>query len=153
MVSRANRDKSIWQCKKKKENKKVIFFSTTQMLFVAQTSKAYCWKKLADVFQNNLKTVSFEITPNGMRLQRLDSNQRILIYMDLKAEYFDFFRCSVDSISVGLSPEHFHSMLKGVKKKDSIELRINNDKPEDFVIMIRSSDPNMGRTTTSRLHT
>lgn len=122
-------------------------------IFVAQTSKAYCWKKLADVFQNNLKTVSFEISPMGIRLQRLDSNQRILICMYLEAKFFDFFKCSTDPFSIGLSPEHFHSMLKGVKKKDSIEFRIYQDKPEDFVIMIRSSDPNMGRTTTSRLHT
>lgn len=107
------------------------------IIFRAKTSQAYCWKLLAVLFQNNIRTACFEITQEGIKLRMMDTHRYVLIDMDLLADNFDkFLYTGVNPMFLGINMPHFHKMLKCIKKKDSIELYVDNEYPDDLNIKV-----------------
>lgn len=107
------------------------------IIFRAKTSQAYCWKLLAILFQNNIRTACFEITTDGIKLRMMDTHRYVLIDMDLQAENFDKFTYSRETpFFIGINMPHFHKMLKCIKKKDAIDFYVDDDTPDDLNIKV-----------------
>ena len=107
------------------------------ILFRARTTQAYCWKLLAVLFQNNIRTACFEITHSGIKLRMMDTHKYVLLDMDLQAENFEKFTYNNNvPMFIGINMPHFHKMLKCIKKKDSIELYVDSSTPDDLNIKV-----------------
>jgi proliferating cell nuclear antigen len=98
------------------------------VIFKCKTSEAYHIKVLSDLLTNNLKTGCFEVCKDGIKLCMFDHHRTTLVDMMLFSDNFSFYKFKGDEkFCMGLNLNHFHKMLKSVKKKDSLELFINTD--------------------------
>ena len=118
------------------------------IIFKAKTNNAYIIKILAELLQNNIKTACFEIDKLGIELCMMDHHRTILIQVSLKSEKFNLYKFkSEEKLFLGINLNHFHKMLKSIKKKDSVCLFINDDAPNDLGIKVIPKENN--RITTS----
>ena len=104
--------------------------------FKAETSDAYHVKVLAEILANNLKTGYFLISQNGITLRMMDEPRTTLINLRLDAENFTTykFKTKENSIHAGLNMNHLHKMLKTIKKKDTLQLIIDQKDMNELVI-------------------
>lgn len=118
------------------------------IIFKAKTHCAYTIKILAELLQNNLKTACFEIDKNGIKLSMMDHHETILINLSLESENFILYKFKPkERMFLGINLSHFHRMLKSIKKKDSMQLFIDDDSPNDLGIKVIPKENN--RITTS----
>lgn len=113
------------------------------------TRDAFSLKVLAELLQNNIKTACFEVKQSGITLRMMDHpNNRILIDINMEADNFSVFKFKSDEpLTLGINLSHFHKMLKTVKKRDSLQLFIDDESPTDLGIKIIPKENN--RVTTS----
>jgi len=120
------------------------------IIFKAKTQEAYCLKILAELLANNLKSGCFEIDDNGIVLIMMDHNRKVLINLNLSSINFSTYKFnSPEKLYIGINLNHFHKMLKSIKKKDNIELSINSEEPNDLYIHVIPKDNT--RITTSSI--
>ena len=119
------------------------------IIFKAKSREAYAIKILAELLANNIKTGCFVIDENGISLCMMDHHRRILINLKLNAygEGFTVYKFNSKKLFLGINLNHFHKMLKSIKKKDSIELFIDDESPTDLAIKVIPKENN--RQTTS----
>tara|TARA_Y100000996_G_scaffold406690_1_gene383363 strand:- start:5477 stop:6295 length:819 start_codon:yes stop_codon:yes gene_type:complete len=117
-------------------------------LFKAKTNQGYILKILSELLQHNIKTACFVIDQSGIKLRMMDSHRRILIDFFLKSENFSMYKFKPENkLFIGINLNHFHKMLKSVKKKDSVIFFIDENKIKDFGIRVIPKENN--RITTS----
>ena len=103
--------------------------------FKCKTGEAYHIKVLAELLTNNLKTGCFEVCNDGIRLRMFDHHRKTLVDLDLLSENYSLYKFKNDEkFYLGLNLNHFHKMLKSVKKKDSLQLFINSENPNELGI-------------------
>lgn len=117
------------------------------IIFKAKSQEAYVIKITAELLSNNIKTGCFVIDETGIYLCMMDHNRRVLINLELKAEGFSLYRFNSKRMYLGLNLSHLHRMCKSIKKKDSIELYIDDASPNDLAIKVIPKENN--RITTS----
>lgn len=112
-------------------------------LFKAKTPEGFKIKMLAELLQNNIKTACFEISESGIKLRMINSHRIILIDLELSADNFTIYKFrSENKITIGINLNHFHKMLKSIKKKDNIILFIRNDNPTELGIKVIPKENN-----------
>ena len=103
--------------------------------FKCKTGEAYHIKVLAELLTNNLETGCFEVCNDGIRLRMFDHHRKTLVDLDLLSENYSLYKFKNDEkFYLGLNLNHFHKMLKSVKKKDSLQLFINSENPNELGI-------------------
>lgn len=112
------------------------------IIFKAKTSEGYIIKQLIELLQNNIKTACFKISTNGISLCMTDNNRKILIDFNLNCDSFSLYKFKGNTRLLGLNMTHFHKMVKPIKKKDSIILFIDNEKPNDLGIKVIPKENN-----------
>jgi proliferating cell nuclear antigen PCNA len=118
------------------------------VIFKAKTHNAYTIKILAELLQNNIKTACFEIDDEGIKLCMMDYHRTILIHVFMESHNFTLYKFKAkEKLFLGINLNHFHKMLKSIKKKDSMELFINDESPNDLGIKVIPKENN--RITTS----
>jgi len=118
------------------------------IIWSLKSRDAYSLKILAELLQNNIKTACFAIDQKGMRLRMMDYGKTILIDLELDADCFSVYKFKPkEKLDIGLNLTHFHKMLKSVKKRDSIQLFIDDETPTDLGIKVIPKENN--RVTTS----
>jgi proliferating cell nuclear antigen len=113
----------------------------------AKTLEGHVVKTLTELLQNNIKNGCYEIDKDGIYFRMTDSNKRILFDLELNNENFSIYRFNGDKIYMGINQSHLYKMLKSVKKKDSVEFIIDDERPNDLAINIIPKEKN--RVTTS----
>lgn len=117
-------------------------------IFKAKTQEAYCIKILAELLANNIKTGCFVIDEEGISLRMMDHHRTILIDLNLVSENFSSYKFNgPKKMYIGINLNHFHKMLRSIKKKDSIELFIDSKSPNDLAIKVIPKENN--RVSTS----
>lgn len=108
------------------------------VIFRAKTQEAYAIKILAELLANNIKTGCFELDKEGINLLMVDTaNKTSLIVVKLFADNFKIYRYNgVDKMYLGINLTHFHRMLSSIKKKDALELYIDDENINDLCIKI-----------------
>ena len=105
------------------------------IIFKCKSMEAYQIKILAELLTNNLKHGCFDLTDDGITLRMFDQPRRTLVDLNLQAENFSLYKFkSDDKFCLGLNLNHFHKMLKSIKKKDSLQLFINSENPNELGI-------------------
>lgn len=124
-----------------------------EYLFRCKTNDAYVIKTLVELLHHTLKTACFQITPLGLTLRMMDSNQKLLIDLKLESDNFFGFHFSTkvenQCINIGINLNHFYRMLKSVKKRDSLVFFIEENNIHYLGIEIIPKD--MNRKTVSMI--
>ena len=103
--------------------------------FKCKTGEAYQIKVLAELLTNNLKTGCFEVNDDGIILRMADQLRMTLVDLNLLSENFSLYKFNQkNKLCLGLNLNHFHKMLKSIKKKDCLQLFINEDTPTELGI-------------------
>lgn len=119
------------------------------IIFKAKSQEAYVLKITAELLSNNIKTGCFVLDETGIYLCMMDHNRRVLINLELKSEGFTYYKFNSKRMFLGLNLNHLHRLVKSVKKKDSIELFIDDAMSNELAIKVIPKENN--RTTTSYL--
>jgi proliferating cell nuclear antigen PCNA len=106
------------------------------VIFKVKTQEAYIIKILAELLANNIKTGCFEVDADGISLCMMDHHRKILIDLKLFANKLSTYKFNSKKMFLGINLNHFHKMLKSIKKKDSIELFIDDASPNDLGIRV-----------------
>ena len=118
------------------------------VIFKVKTREGYAFKVLAELLQNNIKTACFEVDQSGIRLRMMDHHRTILIDLELESNSFSVYKYkSSEKLYIGINITHLHKMLKSIKKRDSIQLFIDDSSPTDLGIKVIPKENN--RVTTS----
>lgn len=118
------------------------------VIFKIKTREGYVFKVLAELLQNNIKTACFEVDQSGIRLRMMDHHRTILIDLELESHSFSVYKYkSSEKLYIGINITHLHKMLKSIKKRDSIQLFIDDSSPTDLGIKVIPKENN--RVTTS----
>jgi len=118
------------------------------IIFKAKTGEGYIIKVLGELLQNNIKTACFEVDKKGIRLCMMDHHRTILINLYLESDNFTLYKFRGGAkMYLGINLNHFHKMLKSIKKRDSIQLFIDNRAPTELGIKVIPKENN--RVTTS----
>ena len=113
------------------------------IIFKAKSHEAYCIKILAELLSNNIKTGCFVLDEKGISLCMMDHHRSILIDLILHAENFALYKFSMNKkLYLGINLNHFHKMLKSIKKKDSIELFIDDKNTTELAIKVIPKENN-----------
>lgn len=105
------------------------------VLFKCKTGEAYHIKVLAELLTNNLKTGCFEVDEDHIHLRMHDHHRKTLVDLTLDAENFSVYKFkNSKNFCIGLNLNHFHKMLKSIKKKDSLQLFIINENMHELGI-------------------
>lgn len=122
--------------------------SSSSSIFFCKTSEGFVIKTLAELLQNNIKNGCFQLSRKGFLFRMTDSNKKILIDLELEAENFVQFKYKgTGTVSIGLNFTHFYRMVKSIKKKDSVVLFIDEDRPNELGIRVIPKEKS--RITTS----
>lgn len=106
-------------------------------IFKAKTPEGHAIKILAEVLHSNLSTGYFIVDEKGIHSCMMDNEKVTLIELVLNADSFTTYKfVSSEKLQLGINMSHLHTMLKTVKKKDSVELFITDDAPTDLGIRI-----------------
>lgn len=106
------------------------------IIFRAKTTEAYKVKVLMELLGSNIKNGCFKINKSGVYLRMMDNNRRILIDLVLRAENFNIFDFTGTEMYIGINLSHLHKMIKTTKKKDSLELAIDDDDIHNLAIKV-----------------
>lgn len=117
------------------------------IIFKAKSQEAYVIKILVELLSNNIKTGCFVLDESGISLCMIDHHRRVLIDLELNAESFSLFRFNSKKMYLGINLNHLHKLSKSIKKKDNIELFIDDESPTDLGIKVIPKENN--RVTTS----
>lgn len=107
-----------------------------EYIFYAKTSEGYCFKVLSELLQHSVKTSYYELDQSGIHLKMSDSNQNMTFIVDLFSENFFNYSLSVPKLCFSVNHMHMHTMLKTIKKKDTVSLFIEKARPEEICIKI-----------------
>lgn len=111
------------------------------ILFKAKTNDAYYIKILIELLQNNIKIGCFVIDKNGIHLNMYNSSETIAISLTLHADKFNIYTCKFKKPKViGINLDHFHKMIKSIKKNDSIVFTLTNTNENELHAKIIPKD-------------
>lgn len=121
-----------------------------------KTKEAYTMKVLTELLQNCLKEGCFTFDQNGITLSGIDKKSKCgteLVNLQLEKDKFVIFKCKFDKLHVGINLLHLYKMLKSIKKKDTLMLYIDDQKPLDLGIKIQQSGDNSSSTSYIKITT
>jgi proliferating cell nuclear antigen PCNA len=119
-----------------------------KFLFRARTNEGYLFKVLTEILVNNIKTCCFLLNEESISLRMTDNLKKVLIDLKLDSDKFQVYKFAMSQKKmIGLNLQHLYKMLKSVKKKDTVELFIDEDHINDFGIKVIPKDNT--RVTTS----
>jgi proliferating cell nuclear antigen len=124
------------------------------VIFKAKTREGYSLKVLAELLQNNIKTACFEVDKKGIRLRMMDHHRTVLIDLELEADSFSVYKFnSKEKLYLGINLSHFHKMLRSIKKRDIIQMSIDDKNQTDLVIEVIPKENNRVTTSVVKIQT
>lgn len=121
-------------------------------VFYAKTIEGYYLKILAELLQCSIKTAYYEIDHSGLRLNMSDTKQHMCFSIAMPSENFFAFELLTDKLCFGINKMHMYTMLKTVKKKDTVTLFIRSDNPTELGIKIEPKEKTKVSTSYIKIH-
>jgi proliferating cell nuclear antigen len=119
------------------------------IIFNIKTTDAYHIKILIELLTNNIKVAHIEVDQDGLKLCMMDVHRKILIDFTMSSENFSLYKFTGKKMYLGINLSHLHTMVKTIKKKDSLQLYIDDENPTKLVIKVIPKENN--RVTTSQI--
>jgi len=96
--------------------------------------------KIVNAISELVNEANFDCRESGMSLQAMDSSHVSLVFMLLRAEGFEPWKCE-QSCQLGLQMQHLIKLLKCMHSKDSVELSYKENAEElDFIFKSQNED-------------
>lgn len=95
-------------------------------MFEARLAQGNLFKKILEAIKDLATDANFDCTATGMSLQMMDSSHVALVYLLLRAEGFEHFRCD-RSLSLGMNLTALSKILKCAGNDDAITIRAEDD--------------------------
>lgn len=121
----------------------------SQYLFKAQTKEGFYVKILSELLSGVVKHPTFTLSPEGISLRATDQKQEILLDINLPKDGFNSYKCPKENIYFVLNSAHFYKLLKPIKKKDSVMLFIDKNRPMELGISVGQSDEGSNNRVTT----
>ena len=122
--------------------------SSNSYMFRARTTEGFLFKVLAELLQNNIKSCCLNLSDEGITIRMTDNLMKVLINIRLDSDKFNVYKFNFkEKKIIGLNLSHFYKMLKSVKKKDTVEIFIEDNNEFNFGIRVIPKDNT--RVTTS----
>lgn len=122
-------------------------------LFLAKTNEAHCIKTMVELLHHVVKIGCFIITDTSINLRMIDSNKKILIDCSLFGRNFSlfYFDNTIENrqLNCGVNLNHMFKMIRSIKKRDTIELYIRKESPNELNLRLVPKD--LSRVTISKL--
>lgn len=106
------------------------------IIFKAKTNEGFNFKILGEVLHNTLKTISINITQNGIYSTMIDAHKKILIDIQLSSLNFTTYSLLGDDLLFGIQVGHFYKIISSLKKKDSLTLQIDSETPKELQVIV-----------------
>lgn len=106
------------------------------ILFRAKTNEGFNFKILGEILHNTLKTISINITKDGVFSKMIDVHKKLLIDIKLLSNNFSQYTLNVDNLLFGVNISHLYKIISSLKKKDSLILQIMEDSPNELQIIV-----------------
>lgn len=109
-------------------------------LFRAKTKEtdAYVIKILGEVLSNIVKWSPFSVNENGIQLNQRDPKNEQLISIALHRSEFHVFKC-IQPINFLVNSSTFYTLVKAIKKKDTVTMFITEDEPLKLGITVEQN--------------
>lgn len=107
--------------------------------FRAKTHEGHMFKVLIELLQGIISSACFSLTQKGIFLRMFDSQQKILVNLELNADDFSVFELKED-MNLGLNLGHFFKRLRSIKKKDPLLLYVDEEQPDQLQFTISPQD-------------
>jgi proliferating cell nuclear antigen PCNA len=121
------------------------------IIFRAKTKdNAYVTKILSELLEKITKITSFNLTPEGINIRLMNSNENMLLDISLDYKNFDVYECIPKELDIGINLANFYRMMKSLKKKDTLQLSIDDELPDELIITVIPQDNN--RVSTSSVY-
>ena len=78
-------------------------------------------RKIVEAIKDIVSDVNFECNSQGLSLQAMDQSHVSLVYLILKPEGFEYFRCDT-SITLGINLLSLYKILKCASNEDSVTI-------------------------------
>ncbi|CAG5102571.1 Oidioi.mRNA.OKI2018_I69.chr1.g364.t1.cds [Oikopleura dioica] len=101
-------------------------------MFEAKFKKAETLKRIVDSVNPLLGAVFFNIKPEGIAMQSMDSGQVTLIQLVLRKQGFEHFRCDKE-ILLGVNITHLQKILKNIQPNETLLLQGSENDEIDIV--------------------
>eukprot|EP00798_Chlamydomonas_sp_ICE-L_P017547 gene17547-23871_t len=95
-------------------------------MFEARLVQGNLLKKLVDALKELVTEVNWDVSPEGISMQAMDSSHVCLTAFKLDADGFDHFRCD-RNLSLGVSMVNLAKILKCAGNDDVVTMRANDD--------------------------
>lgn len=110
-------------------------------LFQAKTNEGYVFKIITEILLLNLKSCCFTLTEEGIYLNQMDTQGRVLFNLKFLSCNFLLYKFNyTQTKNIGLNLNYLNKMLKTVKKKDKLELFIQEGNENNFGIKVTPND-------------
>lgn len=110
-------------------------------LFQARTNEGYVFKIMTEILLSNLKSCCFTLTEEGIHLNQMDTQNRVLFNLKFISTNFELYKFNYkETKNIGLNLSYLHKMLRTVKKKDKVELFIEEGNENNFGIKVTPND-------------
>lgn len=121
-------------------------------IFVAKTHEGYCLKIMTELLQYNIKTAYYEVDQTGLRLRMTDSKQHVSFDIFLPRDNFLVFDLNTDKLCFGVNQLYMHTMLRSIKKKDTVTLFIDHEDPYQLGIKIEPKEKTKVSSSYIKIH-
>lgn len=110
------------------------------IIFKVKFNEGYAFKTFIETLSHNIKTGCFEIDANGISICTTDAKKQMLVnahfnisnlpgYKFNPTKELRYYDQTSKKMYLGITTTHFFEMLSPVKKKDSLELFIDDEEP------------------------
>jgi hypothetical protein len=121
------------------------------IIFKANSPDAYHIKILIELLSCNIKTGCFEIDAKGMYLCMMDQHRKILLDVVLNADDFSLYKFNSEKMYLGINLNHLHKLTRSIKKKDKLELFIDDDFPTELNIKVIPKENDRSTVSTVKI--
>jgi len=95
-------------------------------MFEAKIDQGNVLKKILDAMKDLVNDANFECSANGIQLQAMDSSHVALVYLELKSDGFEHYRCDRNQ-SLGISLKNMSQILKCAGNDDQITMKADDN--------------------------
>jgi len=106
-------------------------------LFYAEVRKGYVIKVTLDILAVQLSRSVICLGDDGITLRGSDDGKHVLFDLDYIRKNFKVYRCHEES-SLSFKVKFLQKLVRNVKKKDSMVIKINRNRPSVVIFEIRS---------------
>jgi DNA polymerase III sliding clamp (beta) subunit (PCNA family) len=105
-------------------------------VFKIKFRDGFFFKTLTELIKNNINIASFDLDKEKLKMIVTDENKTILIDLEIKGDECEEYYLKPDFFQLNVNVKNLYSMIRTIKKRDSLSFSINSSEPTSLTICI-----------------